>query len=77
MREIAERLLAAAVGAVPWEEIDIERAVPWVEGKTGLSLAPSQREAPRAPSVGIPLGSGGTWTACGWPRPDQPPHRPR
>ena len=44
-REIAERLLAAAVGAVPWEEIDIERAVPWVEGKTGLSLAESQREA--------------------------------
>ena len=44
-REIAERLLAAARGRVPWGGIDADKAVPWVEGKTGLSLAPSQRDA--------------------------------
>jgi exodeoxyribonuclease V alpha subunit len=44
-REIAERLLAAAQGAVPWGAIDTDKAVPWVEDKTGLSLAPSQRSA--------------------------------
>ncbi|WP_424139493.1 ATP-dependent RecD-like DNA helicase [Roseomonas chloroacetimidivorans] len=42
---IAERLRALAVGAPPWPEIDTERAIPWVEGKTGLALAPGQREA--------------------------------
>ncbi|WP_043836203.1 AAA family ATPase, partial [Muricoccus aerilatus] len=42
---IAERLRALTQGAPPWPEIDAERAIPWVEGKTGLSLAPSQREA--------------------------------
>ncbi|WP_426960136.1 SF1B family DNA helicase RecD2 [Muricoccus radiodurans] len=42
---IAERLATLATGAPPWPAIDGERAIPWVEGKTGLSLAPSQREA--------------------------------
>ncbi|TPG57754.1 ATP-dependent RecD-like DNA helicase [Roseomonas nepalensis] len=42
---IAERLRALAQGAPPWPAIDADRAIPWVEGKTGLSLAPSQREA--------------------------------
>ncbi|MBI0539751.1 ATP-dependent RecD-like DNA helicase [Roseomonas sp. KE2513] len=42
---IAERLRALARGQPPWPAIDAERAIPWVEGKTGLSLAPSQREA--------------------------------
>jgi exodeoxyribonuclease V alpha subunit len=44
---IAERLRQLALGAPPWPEIDVERAIPWVEGRTGLSLAPSQREALR------------------------------
>ena len=49
-REIAERLLAAAVagaagGAPSWGVIDAERAIPWVEAKTGVTLAPSQRDA--------------------------------
>ncbi|WP_426954559.1 SF1B family DNA helicase RecD2 [Muricoccus radiodurans] len=42
---IAERLRALNQGRPPWPEIDAERAIPWVEGKTGLVLAPSQREA--------------------------------
>src|SRR3954453_11831927 len=46
-REIAERLRHLAVGAPPWPAIDDERAIPWVEGKTGLTLAESQRAAVR------------------------------
>ncbi|MBB5696445.1 SF1B family DNA helicase RecD2 [Muricoccus pecuniae] len=42
---IAERLRALSQGQPPWPGIDAERAIPWVEGRTGLSLAPSQREA--------------------------------
>ncbi len=44
-REIAERLLTAARGSLPWGTIDTDKAVPWVEAKTGMCLAPSQREA--------------------------------
>lgn len=32
-------------GAPPWGSIDSEKALPWVEAQTGLTLAPSQREA--------------------------------
>ena len=42
---IAERLRALGSGPTPWPTLDIGRAIPWVEGKTGLVLAPSQREA--------------------------------
>ena len=28
-----------------WGGIDVERAIPWVEGRTGLALSPSQRSA--------------------------------
>jgi len=44
---IAERLRLLSKGSPPWPLIDTERAVPWVESKTGLALAPSQREALR------------------------------
>lgn len=44
-QEIAERLRGLAVGTLPWPAIDAERAIPWVEKKTGLALAASQREA--------------------------------
>jgi exodeoxyribonuclease V alpha subunit len=44
-REIAGRLRELAAGAPPWPAIDAEKAVPWVEGKTGLRLAESQRAA--------------------------------
>ncbi|ASC06828.1 Exodeoxyribonuclease V [Acetobacter pasteurianus subsp. pasteurianus] len=46
-QSIAERLRACAVGRPPWPEIDAEKAMTWVEGKTGLALAPSQQEAVR------------------------------
>ena len=46
-RAIAERLLGIAAGKLPWPAIDAERALPWVERKTGLSLAPGQAEAVR------------------------------
>ena len=46
-RGIAERLLARAKGAPPWPAIDLDRARPWVEQKTGKTLSPSQVEAVR------------------------------
>ena len=46
-RVIAERLLDIAAGKLPWPRIDVERALPWVERKSGLSLAPGQAEAVR------------------------------
>lgn len=46
-QSIAERLRACAVGRPPWPDIDAEKAMTWVEGKTGLALAPSQQEAVR------------------------------
>jgi exodeoxyribonuclease V alpha subunit len=42
---IAERLRTLAGGKLPWAWIDPDKALPWIEQKTGLSLAPSQREA--------------------------------
>jgi exodeoxyribonuclease V alpha subunit len=44
-REIAERLRALAVGNPPWPQIDAEKAIPWVEKRTKLALAESQKEA--------------------------------
>nr|WP_274705101.1 helix-hairpin-helix domain-containing protein [Sphingomonas sp. H160509] len=44
---IADRLLRLRQGLLPWPEIDAERAIPWVEGKTGLNLSASQRDAVR------------------------------
>ena len=46
-REIAERLRRLAAGAPPWPAIDAERAIPWVEGQTGLALAEGQKAAVR------------------------------
>jgi hypothetical protein len=39
-RAIAERISALARGPTPWQEVDPEKAIPWVEGRTGLALAP-------------------------------------
>ena len=44
---IAERLRTLASGKLPWAWIDPEKALPWIEQKTGLSLAPSQKDAIR------------------------------
>ncbi|PYD74852.1 SF1B family DNA helicase RecD2 [Novacetimonas pomaceti] len=46
-QSIAERLRACAIGRPLWPDIDAEKAMTWVEGKTGLALAPSQQEAVR------------------------------
>jgi exodeoxyribonuclease V alpha subunit len=42
---IAERLRALSRGRLPWSEIDADKAIPWVETRTGLTLAESQRTA--------------------------------
>src|ERR1700686_1000802 len=44
---IAERILRLANGKLPWPYIDWEKALPWIEQKTGLSLAESQVAAIR------------------------------
>ena len=42
---IAERLRVLAAGRPPWPVIDPAKAIPWVEGRTGLRLAESQQAA--------------------------------
>ncbi|MET0428616.1 MAG: ATP-dependent RecD-like DNA helicase [Microvirga sp.] len=51
-RAIAERLRERAAEPPPWPAIDLERALPWVEAKTGKVLSPSQHAA-----VGLVLGA--------------------
>ncbi len=46
-QDIAERLQRLASGAPPWPEIDIDKAIPWLEAKGGITLATSQRQALR------------------------------
>ncbi len=46
-RAIAERLSRLQAGPLPWPAIDADRALPWIENKTGLELAASQAEAIR------------------------------
>ncbi len=46
-RAIAGRLLDIAAGAPSWPRIDPDRALPWVERRTGLALAPGQADAVR------------------------------
>jgi exodeoxyribonuclease V alpha subunit len=46
-RDIGERLKALAEGTPPWPAIDADKAIPWVEQRTGLALADSQKEAIR------------------------------
>src|SRR5467141_4063364 len=46
-REIAEKLKALAIGRPPWPAIDADKAIPWVEQRTKLVLADTQREAVR------------------------------
>ncbi len=44
-RAIADRLRSLAGGDLPWPKIDVERAIPWVEERTGKTLSASQRAA--------------------------------
>src|SRR6202048_988850 len=46
-REIAGKLKALAIGRPPWPAIDADKAILWVEQRTKLALADSQREAVR------------------------------
>jgi exodeoxyribonuclease V alpha subunit len=50
-REIAETLKALAIGKPPWPAIEADKAIPWVEQRTKLALADSQREAVRVALV--------------------------
>ena len=44
-RSIADRLRILLRGSMPWKTIDAEKAIPWVEARTGLALADSQKTA--------------------------------
>ena len=44
---IAERLHRIAAGPLPWPSIDADKALPWIERRIGLELAPSQIGAVR------------------------------
>ncbi len=46
-RDIAERLRTLMRGEPPWPALDVDKAIPWLESRGGLTLAPSQREALR------------------------------
>jgi exodeoxyribonuclease V alpha subunit len=46
-RGIAEQLKRVRKGPLPWPDIDADKALPWIEQKTGLTLAASQAEAIR------------------------------
>ena len=46
-RRSANGFWKIAGGRLPWPDIDAGKALPWVEGKTGLSLAESQADAVR------------------------------
>ena len=51
-RAVAERLSTLTRGKLPWASIDPDKAIPWIERRTGLRLAESQKAA-----VAIALGS--------------------
>src|SRR5258705_6415527 len=44
---IAERLRALSRAPLPWDAIDADKALPWIEHRIGLELAPSQKDTVR------------------------------
>jgi exodeoxyribonuclease V alpha subunit len=57
---IADRLIRIVNGRLPWAWIDEEKALPWVEKRSGLQLADSQRAAIRlALTAKAPVITGG------------------
>mgnify|MGYP004701533919 CR=1 FL=1 len=44
---VAASVKRTLVGDPPWGTIDVDKAIPWVEGKTGLELSASQKDAVR------------------------------
>ncbi len=63
---IADRLIRIAGGKLPWPPIDAARAVAWVEERSGLNLADSQRDAIRLALVSKALVITGGPRARGW-----------
>lgn len=60
---IARRLRDLASGPVRWPAIDLDKAMPWIEKRTGKALAPSQIDAVRlvlASKVAVITGGPGT-----------------
>src|SRR6202023_1904176 len=49
--EIAEKLKTLAAGKPNWPSIDVDKAIPWVEQRTKLALADSQKAALRVALV--------------------------
>src|SRR6516164_1601448 len=52
---IADRLIRIAGGKLPWQSIDVAKAVSWVEERSSLKLADSQRDAIQLALVGNAL----------------------
>ena len=46
-RAVAQHLLTLANETLPWPRIDPDKALPWVEQRTGMTLADSQQAAVR------------------------------
>ena len=44
---VADRFRHLVSGPRPWPDIDADKALPWIEKKTGLTLAPTQAQAIR------------------------------
>jgi hypothetical protein len=70
---IAGRLRRLGSGSLPWPAIDAEKAIPWVEGKAGVTLAESQREAVRwhcdrrsSSSPAVPVWARRRWSTRSW-----------
>jgi exodeoxyribonuclease V alpha subunit len=62
--EIAEKLKTRAAGKPPWPAIDVDKAIPWVEQRTKLALADSQKAALRVALVSNVTGH--HWRARRW-----------
>src|SRR5262249_32839708 len=61
-RSIADRVRSLLRGPVPWKPIDAGKAIPWVEARTGLILADSQKAAIRvALQSKVMVITGGPW----------------
>src|SRR5262249_35702481 len=50
-RVIADGLMRLLSGNLPWARIDLDKALPWVEQRIGLTLAESQKTAIRSALV--------------------------
>ena len=62
---IADRLIRIVNGGLPWAWIDEEKAVPWVEKRSGLQLAESQSRAACDIQVLCPMNRGAGFTDVG------------